>query len=677
MRAHPRRRRPAPSGRRAGLIDPRDAVQTLEAIHAGGVDALVVATPGGDRIYTLQGADFAYRMVVEQMGEGAAALGLDGAILYCNRRFAELLRLPLEQAIGANVHDFLSPPRALHPLLAQAAWEPTRMEMTWRRMDGSVIDLQLSLNTLTAYEVPAVIVIATDLTGERKRQELTASEKLARAILEQAAEAIVVCDAAGRVIRASRAARKLCGDARGETFEALFPLKTAQGGEPLSLARRGCDGETLTSVQAAFECAGKPLALSASVAPLRDEGGAIIGCIVTLTDITEQKRLEAKVHGFNAELERRIADRTAQLTAANAELESFNYSVSHDLRSPLRSISGFSQSLRRDYGPALDETARDYCERIHNAAQRMSGIIDAMLALSRTTLSELRRTEVDLSGLAQAIEKDLRAAEPGRRVAFEAAPGLKAMGDQAMLRVALENLLSNAWKFTAANPAARVEFGFDPGAGAFYVRDNGIGFDMMYVDKIFRPFQRLDPKGEFAGTGIGLALAQRVFLRHHGRVWARSRPGEGAAFFFTIGPSASAPEGREEDVLLLVEDDPDDVALTLRAFEAQGLNRRVLVARDGVEAYGQLFGAGDKRLKPALTVLDLNLPKMSGLELLARIRADAVLKDLRVAVLTSSDEPRDHREAERLGVEAYLLKPVGLDAFTGVVETLKSLLLRP
>lgn len=673
------KRKQSRKSREAGRGLPRrqqEAQETLDAIHFGGVDALVVSGPKGDQVYTLQGADFTYRMVVEQMGEGAAALGLDGMILYCNRRFAELLKIPLERAAGANIQEFLASTQGLKPLLARGARDAARLEQTWTRRDGTSVEVQLSISSLEAYAVPAVIVIATDLTEEKKRLELTASEKLARAILDQAAEAIVVCDQDERIIRASRGASRLCADALGQPFDRMFPLKGEPGGEPLSLAKRGCQGETLTGVAVAFHCKDRPFTLSASVAPLKNEEGRIMGCIVTLSDITEQKRLEREVHKLNSELERRIAERTAQLTAANKELESFNYSVSHDLRSPLRSISGFSQALLRDYHDRLDDAARGYCDRIDNAAQRMSAIIDAMLNLSRTTLADLKLGEVDLSELARSIDAELREAEPGRRLVCEIASGMKVAGDKSLLRIALQNLLSNAWKFTAARAEARVEVGYDDEAGAFFVRDNGNGFDMMYADKIFRPFQRLQPQEGFAGTGIGLALVQRVMQRHGGRVWARSRPGQGATFFFVAGSSSAVQGGSNDDVVLLIEDDPDDIELTLRAFDVHGLGYRVIVARDGVEAYGLLFGAGDKRLRPALTVLDLNLPKMSGLELLGRIRADDALKNLRVVVLSSSSEPSDRGAAQRLGVEEYLLKPLGLDAFALVVEKLKGLLAR-
>jgi signal transduction histidine kinase len=255
-----------------------------------------------------------------------------------------------------------------------------------------------------------------------------------------------------------------------------------------------------------------------------------------LANAIENARLYEQIQQDAAELERRVAERTAELAAINSELEAFAYSVSHDLRAPLRGIDGFSQALLEDYADKLDAVGQDYLRRVQAASQHMGQLIDDLLKLSRVTRAEAYHEPVELSALAQMVATDLQQQEPERQVEFVIAEGLIAKGDARLLRVVLENLLGNAWKFTAKNPRARIEFGSARNNGnlAYFVRDDGVGFNMAYANKLFGAFQRLHSATEFEGTGIGLASVQRIIHRHGGRVWAEGEVEKGATFYFTL-----------------------------------------------------------------------------------------------------------------------------------------------
>jgi signal transduction histidine kinase len=252
------------------------------------------------------------------------------------------------------------------------------------------------------------------------------------------------------------------------------------------------------------------------------------------TELAENRRMSEELERYRDHLEELVVKRTAQLEAANKELEAFSYSVSHDLRAPLRSIDGFSQILLKKYQAQLDEFGNDYLVRVRRASQRMGQLIDDLLQLSRVTRSEIRQERIDLSGIAQNVVEELRKTEPARQVQFELQQGLQVHADPGLLRVVLENLLGNAWKFTSKKADPKIEFGVCDKDGGFFVRDNGDGFNMDYVHKLFGAFQRLHSANEFEGTGIGLATVQRIIHRHHGRVRAEGKEGEGATFYFTL-----------------------------------------------------------------------------------------------------------------------------------------------
>jgi PAS domain S-box-containing protein len=270
------------------------------------------------------------------------------------------------------------------------------------------------------------------------------------------------------------------------------------------------------------------------------DGSTLLGGVTV--DITDRKLAEEQIRKLNRELEQRVAERTAQLSAANKELEAFAYTVSHDLRAPLRSIDGFSHALLEDYGTQLDEQGRQHLARVRAGAQRMGLLIDDLLTLSRVSRAGMEFTAVNLSTLAEGIIAELRDSAPSRTVEWIVAPDMVVTADPQLMQVVMTNLLSNAWKYTGKHATARIEFGHseDSGSSVYFVRDDGAGFESAFAEKLFNPFQRLHSQSEFEGTGIGLAIVQRLIHRHGGEIWAEGGVERGATFFFTLPSSTNA-----------------------------------------------------------------------------------------------------------------------------------------
>ena len=382
---------------------------------------------------------------------------------------------------------------------------------------------------------PRLASTRTPLDAERRQ----ADEDRARlaAIVESSDDAIIGKTLDGVITSWNPAAERLYGYAAGEVIgrpiSILIPPDRPDE-LPQILARIRAGGRVAHYETVRVRKDGARVDVSLSISPVRDSSDQIIGAATIARDIGERKRAEAE----RADLARDLARYTAELEAVNRELEAFSYAVSHDLRAPLRSIDGFSQALLEDYGDTLDASGQDYLRRVRAATQRMGELIDDLLELARVTRAELRREAVDLSGLARGIVEHLREAGPGRQVEFVVAGGLASEGDPRLLRIVLENLLGNAWKFTSRRPNARIEFGSveRDGERVYFVRDNGVGFDMAYAQKLFGAFQRLHTSAEFPGTGVGLATVQRIIHRHGGRIWAEAQPEAGATFSFTLEP---------------------------------------------------------------------------------------------------------------------------------------------
>ena len=348
--------------------------------------------------------------------------------------------------------------------------------------------------------------------------------------LESIGDAVMFLDCRGDIQFVNRALEEMTGytanEVLGKPVDIFFPADSAAHARSREILEGAFEGGWRGEVRRERKN-GKKFDMDLTINPVRDQEGNVIGIVGAVQDITEQKRAQEE-----------LARHAVDLEVSNRELEAFSYSVSHDLRAPLRSINGFSQALLDDCADELGELGRGYLHWVRASSERMAELIDDLLQLSRITRSEMKREEIDLSAIAESIAAEVRVSQPERLVRFVVAPGLVDHGDEHLLRVVLENLMSNSWKFTARQPHGEIEFGAEQcgGVPAYFVRDNGAGFDMAYTGKLFGAFQRLHSASEFEGTGVGLAIVQRVIHRHGGLVWAQGAVGEGATFYFTLQP---------------------------------------------------------------------------------------------------------------------------------------------
>ena len=398
----------------------------------------------------------------------------------------------------------------------------------------------LVLSTLGVFTLLILAVLTLWNLSVSRRRELEAVNKLAL-VVESSDDAIISHNAQTIITSWNNGATRLFGytaaEAIGQSIRIIVPEHLLEEWENSAAQlikglkeehnkglRRHKDGHLLTILKTS--------------SPLYSPEGHLLGASLIYKDISKLENAYAEIRTLNRELEERVATRTAALQAANQELEAFSYSVSHDLRSPLRSIDGFSLALLEDYGDRLDDAGRDYLQRLRGASQRMGQLIDDMLHLARISRTQMNLETVNLSTLALQILEEFQHQEPQRQVKILIEPALTVLGDAPLLRIVLDNLLGNAWKFTGKTAAAVIEFGCHRNPETkeivFFVRDNGAGFDMAYADKLFGVFQRLHHAKDFSGTGIGLATVNRIIRRHGGRIWADSQINHGATFFFTI-----------------------------------------------------------------------------------------------------------------------------------------------
>ncbi|HKW89973.1 MAG TPA: PAS domain S-box protein [Candidatus Acidoferrales bacterium] len=493
----------------------------------------------------LRESDARYRLLFDSNPQPVWVYDSDTlAILDVNQSAIQSYGYSHEEFISLTIKD-IRPPEDVPNLLeniTKSQW-PLEQRGVWRhrRKLGSTIDVEVVSHPLIYSGKQARLVVATDITARKFAEEvLRQSEERFRLLVSNVRDyAILMLDPQGRIVSWNEGAERTKGYAAqeiiGKDFSCFYPEDDMKRGKPAWALKQAAERGHFEDEGWRVRKDGSRFWASVVITALRDDAGRLRGFAKVTRDITERKHAEQE-----------ILRRSAELEAANKELEAFCYSVSHDLRAPLRGIDGFSQALLEDYAPKLDAQAKDYIQRVRSGTQRMGSLIDDLLNLSRITRAELSREPVDLTSLARSVAAELRRNQPGRAVEFIIAPDLRAVGDSRLVHLALENLLGNAWKFSSRSDHPRIEFGRaqNNGTSAFFVRDNGAGYDPAYADRLFGVFQRLHSMTDFPGTGVGLASVQRIILRHGGKVWAEGSVGQGATFYFTLGSGLDSLGGK-------------------------------------------------------------------------------------------------------------------------------------
>jgi PAS domain S-box-containing protein len=483
---------------------------------------MVMVQRGADR-----GARSYTDALVDESSDALVAVSPDGKVMFWSAGARRIFGYPAEVAVGRSLHDLTVPPDRTgeaRAALAETCRTGSCALVTVRqREDGSQIHVEIAMRAVRDAhgELQFIAVTQTDVSSLIRLRVARAAESRFRGLLEGAPDAMVIVDDAGRIQLVNGQTEQLFGYTRDELLDQPVELLVPERfREPHPEHRRGyLVAPRPRPMGAGFDLFGRrkdgsEFPAEISLSPIDTEDGRLV--TAAIRDITER---------------RKAAD---ALRLANRELEAFSYSVAHDLRAPLRGMNGFAQLVLDHCYDKLDHDAQDWLVEIVSNARRMGALIDALLALSRVARLELKRERIDLTALARASAAHLAASDVHRSVEITIAHGLYADADPYLARIVVDNLLSNAWKFTSQRAHPRVEVGVGTAHDAFFVRDNGCGFDVAFASKLFQPFHRLHTVSEFPGTGIGLASVQRILQRHGGAIWAEAQVGEGATFYFTF-----------------------------------------------------------------------------------------------------------------------------------------------
>jgi PAS domain S-box-containing protein len=492
-----------------------------------------------------------FRRLLEAAPDAMVSVNRAGEIQFVNTQTEMLFGYAREEILGKSVEVFV-PPR-FHGRHAEHRTEysvaPSRramgagLELYGLHKDGREFPVEISLSPIETVEGTLTICAIRDITDRKKTEEaLRQSEERFRLLVSGVEDcAILMLDREGYVISWNAGAERIkgyrAGEILGHHFSEFYTPEDLLTGKPARVLKIAAEQGSFKDEGWRVRKDGTRFWANVVITALYDEKGQLRGFGKMTRDITERKNSEEALELQRNELARSNVD----LSAANRELEAFSYSVSHDLRAPLRSIDGFSQALLEDYSEKLDDQGKKHLERVRAATQRMGALIDDLLNLSRMTRASMHLENVNVSAVAAEVIEGLQKTQSDRRVELRIEDGLQASADPHLLRIVLDNLLGNAWKFTSKRASALIEFGKTSANGnsAFYVRDDGAGFDPAYADRLFGAFQRLHASSEFPGTGVGLATVQRIVHRHGGRIWAESSIGHGATFYFTLANASS------------------------------------------------------------------------------------------------------------------------------------------
>jgi PAS domain S-box-containing protein len=644
-----------------------EAEQALEAIRTGQAESLIVEGPDGPRIFSLEGTEHAYRVLVEAMNEGAATFGEDGTILYCNARFADMLGAPLESVMGSAVERFV-PARwqdAFRALLREADGGESRGELDLLDHDGRPVPALVSVSVIHGDERCRYCLVAADLRAQKRSEDILAAERLAGSVLEQAANAILVCDENGRIVRASSSAAALCAcNPLFMSFEQAIPLvlqPPPEGGPATSLLARVMREERLRAVPASLTLPdGTRAELLASAAALRGPEERILGYVVTLVDVTELRE--------KAEL---LRTANVKLAEADQRKNQFLAVLSHELRNPLAPIKNSLYVLERAV-PGGDQ-ARRAQDVIARQTEQLARLVDDLLDVTRIARNkiQLQRRRLELNELVRRTMDDYRSQFEKGEISLDLAPAptpVYVHADWNRIAQVIGNLLHNAAKFTGRRGATRVLVETDEAARQAVVRvkDTGVGMPPELISRLFEPFSQADETLDRSkgGLGLGLAAVKGLVELHGGQVEAHSEGlGKGAEFVVRLPlelPEAAQPEAPRR--------------------KAERCSRRVLIIEDNVDAANSLsealdFGAHEvavayngrdgiakaRAFHPEVVLCDIGLPGMDGYQVARAFRADAELQDIYLVALTGYALPEDLQQAQQAGFQRHLAKPPSLD----------------